>query len=281
MEKNKTLKIVGLIIGLLVIVGVAVYFIGNKKEENKDSTNTSEKSDNTSQKTNVKSDFWLGNASIPSKTKELPSYLVDGIDVVPIDLKKLDSTYTFNYSEYNNNNRTDIKVGSISEVKGNGWHGTSKEIDVKNSNDESVFKLVIHSNCNDNHYATYEEAINSNCWLISLDEDRLFNKKFDYQTVDGVIEIMENIFDLFGKPTHIYVRDDDELVVKDDGIGSLSSIIVYDYGSFKLKAYLLDTYNKKYDYRMLDFNGLVYLNPGVSEGIDSLATKDIINELVK
>ena len=43
---------------------------------------------------------------------------------------------------------------------------------------------------------------------------------------------------------------------------------------------MLDTYNKKHDYRMLNFYGLSYLT-NESYGPDSLNTKDIIDELVK
>lgn len=263
---------------LILIIVFALTGCGSKNNTN-EGNKVNDGGENIEQK--VKSDFWLGNANIPTKTKTISRGLIDGNDSVPIDLKKIDSSYSFNYTNYPESSKpVEVKVNSILEVKGNEWDGSTKKVEIKDNNGETINTLNIHSECNGKKYNTFEEAIENNCWLIDINEDRIFGKKFDYKTVDGVAEIMSNLFDLLGKPTHIYVKDDFKLVLTDDEIGSLLSNIVYEYKGFKLRVKLSDTYNKKYDYRTLNYYGLIYVSDGIEEKNDEL-TKDIINELVK
>lgn len=272
MKKNIAKSILILII-VFVLTGC-----GSKSNINEDNK-VNDDGENVEQK--VKSDFWLGNANIPTKTKTISKGLIDGNDSVPIDLEKIDSSYSFNYINYPESSKPEeIKVNSILEVKGNEWDGSTKKVEIKDNNGEIVNTLNIHSECNGKKYNTFEEALENNCWLIDINEDRIFGKKIDLKTVDGVVEIMNNLFDLFGKPTHIYVKDDSRLVLDDDETGSLLSNIVYEYKGFKLRVKLSDTYNKKYDYRTLTYYGLVYVPDEIEEKSDGL-TKDIINELVK
>lgn len=284
MSKNNIFKIVGAVLAV-VVVGCGIFlFLGNKDKNNNDNKkgpSNETVTENNKKNSNGKSDFWLADANIPSKTFDLNVKLFDDFTGAPIDLKKLDNSgYTFSYTNYDSGKSVDYNVNSISEVKGKDWYSSRKEIKVSNSSDELEFTLVVKSKCNKKEYNTYEEAINNNCFEISLNEEKVFNKKFRYTDTEGVKEIVQEIFNQLGKPTHIYVRKGDKLTMDGDGIGQLSSDIIYDYKTFKLKFGMLDTYNKKHDYRMLNFYGLSYLT-NESYGPDSLNTKDIIDELVK
>lgn len=283
MGKSVIMKILGVIIAIAVVIGGVVYFTKNKPATKNNESSNSNVS-NEEKESNIKKDFWITEAVIPSKTKSILTKLVDGIDGSPIDLNKLDPSYTFNYREYGSDKPVDYKVHSISDVKGSSWDSGKKEITVKNSADETVFSLVIKDKCNDTEYKTYEEALSNNCWFINLNEDIMFNKKFNYKNNDGIKEIIQEIFNQLGKPTHVFVRPDEKLVIDNEGIGTLMCNIIYDYGSFKLTIWLNDTYNKKHDYRILQYYGLVYETNEIygKYGRDNtLRTKDIISELVK
>ena len=265
---------------LALMMVFALVACGSNGGSNNDS-GSPEKPDNeaTDNTPKEKGDFWLLNVDIPSQTKQISRGLVEGNDSVPIDLSKLDSSYTFTYRRVSD--QTEVTVNSIADIKGSDWDGKILMVAIKNSAGDTVHTLIIHSDRNGTKYDTFEDAIKNNSWIIDINEDLLFGKTFDYETVDGVNEIMENVFALLGKPTHIYTREDSKLAMDEcETVGQLPFVIEYEYEGFTLSVWIDDTYNKPSDYRMLKYHGLVYNPEGMYER-SSLFTKDILGELVQ
>lgn len=282
MNKVKVLKIIGILLIVVAIGAGCYFFIGSKGDSPKNSDNSNEITPNKEEDTNSKSDFWLSEAEIPSETYELKVKILNDIAGTPIDLKKLDNKgYTFNYTEYGSGSSTDHKVNSISEVIGESFYSGEKEITVKNSADETVFIIELSNSCKKQEYKSYQEAINNKCWKIYLNEEKLFNKTFSGTGTDNSKQKLQEMFNQLGKPTHIFVRKNDNLTMTGNGVGQLSFVIVYDYGDFKLSVWTLDSYNKKYDYRMLNTYGLYYYTNEMYGDGDNMHPKDIINQLVK
>ena len=272
---------------LLCLLALMMVFVlvacGSNGGSNEDSGTPEKPDSQTADDTpKEKGDFWLLNVDIPSKTKQISRGLVEGNDSVPVDLSKLDSSYTFTYrSNSASGDQSEVTVNSISEVKGSDWDGSVKQVAIKDSTGNTVHTLTIHSDRNGTKYDTFEDAIKNNSWIIDINEDLLFGKTFDYKTADGVNEIMENVFDLLGKPTHIYTREDSKLAMeKDEDIGQLPFVIEYEYDGFTLSVWIDETYNKPNDYRMLTYHGLVYNPEGMYIRMASF-TKDILDEVLR
>ncbi len=292
MKKETILKILcGILVVAVVGVGIFVFTSKNNNEDKPNDNSGTSEVDNGDGKTNgEKGDFWISSADIPSDTRKFPIKLFDDVAGLPIDLSKLEnSDYTFNYTIYSadpNASAGNYSVHSISEIKGSYFDGAGgkKRFAIKNGSGDLLFNLDVHPTCNNKNYDSFVDAIRNNCWDISLDISKISNKEFTGTADEKIKQKVQEIFNIFGKPTHIYIRNDEELVMKDNGIGQLTSDIIYEYGNFTLEARLLDTYNKEHDYRLLDFYGLNYVpKNGYSfeYGEGTSHSKDVVNQLVK
>lgn len=263
MNKKKILLIAG---GAIVVVGLTIGIIAIATKGNKDTTPVNdtkvETKDNTTKTTKAKGDFWINSATIPAETKELSVKILDDIASVPIDLKKLEnSDYTFNFYTVDGDTLApgDYSVKTLSEIQGINFYTGSKEITVKNANDENLFVIKLSDKPSKNSKPTYQESIQNNWWSIYLNEEKMFGKEFEslskYHNEDRIQEVLNAL----GKPTHIYVDKDASFVIPDgETVGTLAYDIVYEYDGFSLVNLVNESYNKPGDYRMINSYGLTY-----------------------
>ena len=289
MDKKKILLIAG---GAIVVVGLAIGIITIATKGNKDTTPVNdtkvETKDNNTKTTKAKGDFWINSATIPAETKELPVKILDDVAGVPIDLKKLEnSDYTFNFSTLDGDTLApgDYSVKTLAEIQGVNFYTGSKEITVKNANGENLFIIKLSDKPSESSKPTYQESIENNWWSIYLNEEKMFGKEFEslskYRNEDRIQEVLN----VLGKPTHIYVDKDYSFVIPDgETVGTLSYNIVYEYDGFVLVNSVNETYNKPGDYRMINSYGLTYYTKEMYDnyftdfGLDNKI--DVVNELI-
>ena len=289
MDKKKILLIAG---GAIVVVGLAIGIIAIATKGNKDTTPVNdtkvETKDNNTKTTKAKGDFWINSAIIPAETKELPVKILDDVAGVPIDLKKLEnSDYTFNFYTVDGDTLApgDYSVKTLAEIQGVNFYTGSKEITVKNANGENLFIIKLSDKPSESSKPTYQESIENNWWSIYLNEEKMFGKEFEslskYRNEDRIQEVLN----VLGKPTHIYVDKDYSFVIPDgETVGTLSYNIVYEYDGFVLVNSVNETYNKPGDYRMINSYGLTYYTKEMYDnyftdfGLDNKI--DVVNELI-
>ncbi len=285
------------IICSLVIVSIiiGIIFISRKdntstlKEVNKNSSENVEKNDkeeNNKKISKLKGDFWINQVDIPKKTNDFSFNLFDNVAGIPIDLSKLENNCTFNFSVFEGDilSPGEYSVNTLNEIQGNKFYNETKDITVKNKDNENLFIIKLSEAPSDKSKTNYIDSIENNWWTIYINESNLFDKELSRSSQYNDTEILEEVISQLGKPTHIFTSKDSEFDVEDGQIGSLSYTLVYDYDDFKLVNTVNETYNKSYDYRMIQSYGLTYYT---NEMYDYYyenyysTQKDVVNEIVK
>lgn len=266
MNKKKTIiiSIIGILVAIILIL--LILLVTNRNRDNNKSNVPDSPSNKVENKENISSkiegDFWINSATIPSESKELPVKILDDIAGVPIDLKKLEnSDYTFNFYTVDGDTLApgDYSVKTLAEIQGVNFYAESKEITVKNANDEALFVIKLSNKPSESSKPTYQESIENSWWSIYLNEEKMFGKEFEslskYHNEDRIQEMLTTL----GKPTHIYVDKDTSFAIPDGKtVGTLAYDIVYEYDGFTLVNLVNETYNKPGDYRMINSYGLTY-----------------------
>lgn len=265
-KKGRMIIIIFSVIVVAVLVTTLVLVLGNKQdvqEQDYQSDISEGKETNNESKEEKKdlADFWINEYEFPNTTKEFNLNLFDNVAGVPVDLTKLENgNYTFNYRIFNYDivEPGEYSVKKLSEIKGERFSSSQKDITVKTQDGEDLFEIILENN-SDNEKITFYDSIKNNWWKIPLEADSILGK--DVENVgeyDGDI-IVEKAIENMGRPTYIYAWfGNTNLKLDENGIGGVIYDIVYHYNEFKIVLSVSEVVNNTTVGRWVELTGFTY-----------------------